>query len=224
MKNTEINGKVPQTGHGRQDTNGTERRNYERELERIIIENEGKRPTVLLHSCCGPCSSSVMEFLVQYFDLTLLWYNPNLYPQEEFDRRLDAQLELITKMGLADKVKVLVLPRQEEDYYSRIGGLENEREGGSRCAVCFRVRLETAARITAEKGFDFFCSTLTLSRHKNAVLINAIGEELAEKTGTRWLPSEFKKKGRELRSTQLCAENGIYRQNYCGCEFSMRRE
>ena len=201
-----------------------EKRNYEKELDGVIAAAAGSRPRVLLHSCCGPCSSSVLEYLTQYFDITLLWYNPNLYPQEEFDRRLAAQLELIEKMGLKERVSVRILPRREEDYYSRIGGLEGEREGGARCEVCFRVRLEEAAKIAAVEGYDYFCSTLTLSRHKNAVLINAIGEELAERTGAKWLPSEFKKRGRELRSTQLCSQYGIYRQNYCGCEFSMRPE
>lgn len=200
-----------------------EKRNYHRELEAFIAAQGEKRPRVLLHSCCGPCSSAVLEFMVKYFDVTLLWYNPNIYPQEEFELRYSTQLELIEKMGLADRVNVMYLPRRSEDYYSRIHGLENEREGGGRCAVCFRVRLEECARIAKDQGFDCFCTTLTLSRHKNAVLINAIAEEIAENVGVKWLPSEFKKRGGEQRSIELCKMLGIYRQEYCGCEFSMRR-
>lgn len=199
-----------------------EKRNYHRELEALIKTFDGKRPTVLLHSCCGPCSSAVLEFMVQYFDITLLWYNPNIYPQEEFDLRWRTQTELIEKMGLKDRIKTMYLPRREEDYYSRIRGLEAAPEGGSRCAECFRVRLEECARLTKEQGFDYFCTTLTLSRHKNAVLINAIAEEIAEKEGVKWLPSEFKKRGGEQRSIQICKDLDIYRQEYCGCEFSMR--
>lgn len=199
-----------------------EKRNYHRELEALIKTFGDRRPSVLLHSCCGPCSSAVLEFMVQYFDITLLWYNPNIYPQEEFDLRWNTQLELIEKMGLAGKIKTMYLPRRSEDYYSRIAGLENAPEGGSRCRECFRVRLEECARIAKEQGFDYFCTTLTLSRHKNAVVINALGEEIGEKAGIPWLTSEFKKRGGEQRSIAICRELDIYRQEYCGCEFSMR--
>ena len=198
-------------------------RNYQKELDRIIQKRGQKTPRVLLHSCCGPCSSSVLEYITQYFDVTLLWYNPNLYPKEEFDRRFQTQVELIEKMGLADKVDILAESWKSEDYYRRIKGLENEPEGGKRCTECFRLRLLETARLAKHYGYDYFCTTLTLSRHKDAVLINAIGEEIARATGVSWLPSDFKKRNGENRSIELSEQYGLYRQLYCGCEFSLRK-
>lgn len=198
-------------------------RNYQRELDRIIQKRGQKTPRVLLHSCCGPCSSAVLEYITQYFDVTLLWYNPNLYPKEEFDRRFKTQVELIEKMGLADKVDILAEPWKSEDYYRRVKGLENEPEGGKRCAECFRLRLLETARLAKHYGYDYFCTTLTLSRHKDAVLINTIGEEIAKAVGVSWLPSDFKKRNGENRSIELSEQYGLYRQLYCGCEFSLRK-
>lgn len=198
-------------------------RNYQKELDRIIQKRGKKTPRVLLHSCCGPCSSSVLEYLTQYFDVTLLWYNPNIYPKEEFDRRFQTQVELIEKMGLADKVSILAESWKSEDYYRRVKGLEEEPEGGKRCTECFRLRLLETARLAKHYGYDYFCTTLTLSRHKDAVLINAIGEEIARATGVSWLPSDFKKRNGENRSIELSEQYGLYRQLYCGCEFSLRK-
>lgn len=199
-----------------------EKRNYMKELDAIVAQNGTRRPRLLLHSCCGPCSSSVMEKLIRDFEVTLLWYNPNLYPQEEFDRRFAAQLELIEKMGLAEDVQILAEKRTHEDYLARVRGLEGEPEGGKRCTECFRMRLVECARLAKQYGFEYFCTTLTLSRHKDAVRINALGEEIGRAFGVKWLPSDFKKRGGELRSQQLSEQHGIYRQNYCGCEFSLR--
>ena len=198
-------------------------RNYQKELDRIIQKRGQKTPRVLLHSCCGPCSSAVLEYITQYFDVTLLWYNPDLYPKEEFDRRFRTQVELIEKMGLADKVNILAEPWKSEDYYRRVKGLENEPEGGKRCAECFRLRLLETARLAKHYGYDYFCTTLTLSRHKDAVLINTIGEEIAKAVGVSWLPSDFKKRNGENRSIELSEQYGLYRQLYCGCEFSLRK-
>ena len=198
-------------------------RNYQKELDRIIQKRGQKTPRVLLHSCCGPCSSAVLEYITQYFDVTLLWYNPNLYPKEEFDRRFRTQVELIEKMGLADKVNILAEPWKSEDYYRRVKGLEDEQEGGKRCAECFRLRLLETARLAKHYGYDYFCTTLTLSRHKDAVLINTIGEEIAKAVGVSWLPSDFKKRNGENRSIELSEQYGLYRQLYCGCEFSLRK-
>lgn len=178
---------------------------------------------MLLHSCCGPCSSSVLEYLTQFFEVTLLWYNPNLYPQAEFDRRFKTQVEIIEKMGLAHKVNILAESRKSEDYYAGIKGLESEPEGGKRCEMCFRIRLLETARLAAHYGYDYFCSTLTVSRHKNAVQINTIGEEIGKAANVAWLPSDFKKRGGEDRSVELSEKHGIYRQLYCGCEFSLRK-
>lgn len=197
-------------------------RNYQRELDRIIQKRGGRRPRVLLHGCCGPCSAGVLEYLTEYFDVTLLWYNPNLFPKEEFDRRFQAQVQLVEKMGLADKVSILAEPWKSEDYYKRVKGLENEPEGGRRCTECFRLRLMEAARLAKHYGYDYFCTTLTLSRHKDARRINDLGEEIGRAVGVSWLPSDFKKRGGEQRSVELTTRHGIYRQLYCGCEFSLR--
>ena len=197
------------------------RRNYSRELEQIIQNIKNEKPKVLLHSCCGPCSSSVLEYLVNSFGVSIFWYNPNLYPQEEYDKRLSTQIELLNKMNLSDKVNIISEPWRNEDYYCTVKGLEKEPEGGKRCAACFRLRLLECAKTAKEKGFDYFCSTLTVSRHKNAVLINSIGEEIAEEVGITWLPSDFKKHDGENRSVELSEKYGIYRQLYCGCEYSL---
>ena len=201
----------------------TMNRNYQKELDKIIAGLGGRRPRVLLHSCCGPCSSSVLEYLTQVFDVTVLWYNPNLFPQEEYGRRLNTQLELLEKMGLQDSVRILIEDWRPEDYRSRAAGLEQEPEGGKRCTECFRLRLEETARIAARDGYDYFCTTLTLSRHKDAVRINTLGEEIGRAAGVAWLPSDFKKQGREMRSTELAEQYGLYRQLYCGCEYSLQK-
>ena len=199
------------------------RRNYQRELDRIIEKNGDTRPKVLLHVCCGPCSSAVLEYLTQYFDLTLLWYNPNIYPEAEFDLRLETLKKLIGDMGLADRVKLLTQPHRSDEYYARVKGLEDEPEGGKRCTECFRLRLEEAAKAAKAGGFDYFCTTLTLSRHKDAVRINTLAEEIAQREGVKWLPSDFKKRDGENRSIELCEQYHVYRQLYCGCEYSFRK-
>ncbi len=199
------------------------RRNYMRELDRIIQKADGKKPRLLLHSCCGPCSSSVLELLTKYFDVSVLWYNPNIYPQNEFNKRFETLIELVEKMGLADSVQILAEPYKSEVYYEAVKGLENEPEGGARCAKCFRLRLMETAKIAKQYGYDYFCSTLTLSRHKDAVLINSLGEDIAKLVGVPWLPSDFKKRNGENRSIELCEKLDLYRQLYCGCEFSLHR-
>lgn len=198
-------------------------RNYQKELDRIIQKQGDRRPRVLLHACCGPCSSSVLETLTKHFDVTILWYNPNIYPHEEFDRRFKALIELIEKMGLTEEVSILGEPWKHEDYARRVKGLEDEPEGGKRCTECFRLRLLETARIARQYGFDYFCTTITLSRHKDAVRINELGEEIARLTGVPWLVSDFKKRDGENRSVELCEKLGIYRQLYCGCEYSLHR-
>ena len=193
-----------------------------REMDRIIEKEGDRRPRVLLHVCCGPCSSAVLEYLIRHFDLTLLWYNPNIYPEAEFDKRYETLLKLIGDMGLSEHVLVLREEHRSGEYYARVRGLEAEPEGGRRCTECFRLRLEEAARIAAARGFDYFCTTLTLSRHKDAVRINALAEEIARTAGVKWLPSEFKKRDGENRSIELCEKYNVYRQLYCGCEYSLK--
>lgn len=199
------------------------RRNYQRELDRIIERQGGARPRVLLHVCCGPCSSSVLEYLTRYFDLTLLWYNPNIYPEAEFVLRRETLLKLVSDMGLADRVSILLEEHRSAEYFARTEGLEAEPEGGRRCTECFRLRLEETARIAAARGFDYFCTTLTLSRHKDAVRINTLAEEIAAREGVKWLPSDFKKRDGENRSIELCEQYHVYRQLYCGCKYSLQK-
>lgn len=199
------------------------RENFFRKYDKIVASFGGERPRILLHSCCGPCSSSVIELLNAHFDVTVLWYNPNLWPEEEYEKRLETQKQLIA--CLADDVgahaELMVLPWRSEDYFSRIKGLEYEPEEGKRCLECFRIRLDETARVAAQYGFDWFCTTLTVSSRKDAVAINAIGRAAAEKYNVKWLPSEFRKREGNHRSIILSEKYGLYRQEYCGCVFSM---
>lgn len=198
------------------------KRNYSDEMDKTIGGFNGKRPSLLLHSCCGPCSSSVLERLTKHFSVTLLWYNPNLYPESEYERRLETQLDLLRKSGMADKVRIMIKLWSSSDYYEAVKGLEDEPEGGSRCEQCFRLRLFETAKIASENAFDYFCTTLSVSRYKNAPLLNEIGEAAGKEFGVKWLPSDFKKHGGEQRSQELSREYGLYRQDYCGCEYSLR--
>lgn len=198
------------------------RENFFRKFDKIVGQFGDAKPGILLHSCCGPCSSSVLELLSKYFDVTVLWYNPNLYPEAEYDKRLETQKQLIDAIAEDGvQAKLLVEPWRSEDYFSRIKGLENEPEEGRRCLECFRIRLEETARIASERGFEWFCTTLTVSSRKDAVAINAIGREAEAKYGVKWLPSEFKKREGNHRSIILSEKYGLYRQEYCGCVFSM---
>lgn len=198
------------------------RENFFRKFDKIVGQFGDAKPGILLHSCCGPCSSSVLELLSKYFDVTVLWYNPNLYPEVEYDKRLKTQKQLIDAIAEDGvQAKLLVEPWRSEDYFSRIKGLENEPEEGKRCLECFKIRLEETARIASERGFEWFCTTLTVSSRKDAVAINAIGREAEAKYGVKWLPSEFKKREGNHRSIILSEKYGLYRQEYCGCVFSL---
>lgn len=190
--------------------------NYQILTDKCIAALSG-RPRLLLHACCGPCSSSVLEYLTQYFDVTVLFYNPNIQPQAEYFKRLYWLRRVLEGMGLAETVPLLAEPWRNEDFVSAAAGMEQEPEGGKRCGVCIGLRMEETAKRAQEGGFDFFCTTLSVSPHKNAELINSIGQRLEAEYGVKWLPSDFKKRGGFLRSTQLCAEMGIYRQAWCGC-------
>ncbi len=198
------------------------RENFFRKFDKIVGQFGDSKPGILLHSCCGPCSSSVLELLSKYFDVTVLWYNPNLYPEAEYDKRLETQKQLIDAIAEDGvQARLLVEPWRSEDYFSRIKGLENEPEEGKRCLECFKIRLEETARIASERGFEWFCTTLTVSSRKDAVAINAIGREAEAKYGVKWLPSEFKKREGNHRSIILSEKYGLYRQEYCGCVFSL---
>lgn len=197
------------------------KRNYQNELDNIIKSISGTVPKLLLHSCCAPCSSYVLEYLSQYFEITVFYFNPNIYPEEEFFKRIDEQKRLISLMPTKNPVHFIENGYQSERFYAAVKGLEHIREGGERCFACYRLRLEETARLAAENGFDFFTTTLSISPYKNAPKLNEIGEELEKIYGVRHLTSDFKKKNGYKRSTELSKEYGMYRQNYCGCVFSM---
>ena len=199
-------------------------RNFQKELEKIIEENKknGVVPSLLLHSCCAPCSSYCLEYLSRYFKITVLYYNPNLFPAGEYERRVSEQKKLVSALPAKYPVTLVEMKGEPEEFYSAVKGLEHIREGGERCFACFRLRLERAARYAKENGFDFFTTTLTISPLKNAQKLNEIGEEAGEKFGVRHLPSDFKKKNGYKRSVELSKVYGLYRQDYCGCVFSKR--
>lgn len=194
--------------------------NYQRELDKLIASLE-KTPRLLLHSCCAPCSSYCLEYLSQYFEITVLYYDPNIYPEEEFRKRAEEVRRLISEMPFKNPVTLVVDDYDPDEFFSAVKGLENAPEGGERCFICYRLRLECAARYAAEHGFDYFCSTLSISPLKNAQKLNEIGAELSEIYSVPNLPNDFKKKGGYLRSIELSREYDLYRQNYCGCAFSV---
>ena len=196
------------------------KRNYQLELDRITASLSG-RPRLLLHSCCGPCSSYVLEYLTRYFEVFLSYYNPNIQPRAEYDLRLENQLKVLERMP---GVTLVPCGYDGGAYDEAARGLEDEPEGGARCTECFKLRLDFAAREAKRLGCDYFATTLTVSPHKDAQRINAIGEALAGKYGVKWLPGDFKKRDGYKRSIELSREFGLYRQNYCGCLFSKTEE
>lgn len=190
--------------------------NYQKQLDAVTARLTDK-PRLLLQSCCGPCSTYVLSYLTQYFDITLLYYNPNIQPREEYDLRLANQRKVLAAMP---EVHIMECGYDGEAYNEAVRGLEAEPEGGARCTVCFALRLEETARRAAEGKFDYFCTTLTVSPHKDAQRINAIGRALGERYGVQWLPSDFKKREGYKESIRLSQELGLYRQDYCGCLYS----
>ena len=198
--------------------------NYQLKLDKEIESLHGERPELLLHSCCGPCSSYVLEYLTQYYKVTLLCYNPNIWPPEENDKRLYYQRKIIDALGLKDEVSIVIPKYDHERYRQAVSGLETEPEGGLRCTECFRLRLHEAAGAAKKLGIGLYCTTLTVSPHKNAEKINTLGEEIGREYGVRFLPSDFKKRNGYKRSIELSREYHLYRQDYCGCEFAWRGE
>lgn len=217
------------------------KRNYQKELEKILMQlpqvgNEfsdrtmsdnispsasgSGTPTLLLHSCCAPCSSYVLEYLSNYFEITVFYYNPNIFPEEEYFKRVEEQKRLIAQMHTTYPVSFLEGRFDSREFYEAVRGLEQIPEGGSRCHACFRLRLKQTAKIALSQQFDYFTTTLTISPLKNAAILNEIGEELAREYQVCWLPSDFKKKNGYKRSIELSAEYNLYRQDYCGCIFS----
>lgn len=199
--------------------------NYQKELEKILerLRKEGRVPTLLIHSCCAPCSSYVLEYLSEYFRITVLYYNPNIYPESEYTKRILEQQNLIREMKFKHPVSFLAGRYEKEKFYSMAQGLEDVKEGGARCMKCYELRLREAARQAAAGGFDYFTTTLSISPMKNAQKLNEIGVRLGKEYGVEYLVSDFKKKNGYKRSIELSKEYDLYRQDYCGCEFSLRQ-
>ena len=209
--------------------------NYQKEMEKIIGRLES-RPTLFLHSCCAPCSSYCMEYTREYFDVTVFYYNPNISSDEEYRKRLEEEKRLIAAFNKqvetgnfvmnsfshATKIHIVEGDYRPQDFYNIARGLEQCPEGGSRCFKCYELRLRVSFRVAKERGFDYVASTLTISPLKNADKINEIGFALAEEYGVSWLPCDFKKKNGYKRSIELSKEFDLYRQNFCGCVYSMR--
>ena len=184
------------------------------------IARSEKRPRLLLHACCAPCSSYVLEYLSRFFDITLYFYNPNITPEKEYLYRSEELKRLVAEMGLGDGVDAVTEEYNSDEFYNIAKGLEDAPEGGARCARCYRLRLEASAKYAKEGGFDYFTTTLSISPYKNSRWLNEIGAELSEAYGVRYLFSDFKKKNGYKRSCELSETYGLYRQDYCGCEFS----
>ena len=178
-----------------------------------------QKPTLLLHACCAPCSSAVLEVLSEHFDITIFFYNPNISPKSEFDYRLDELYRLLGEMNLS-QIRIVAPDYDENEFFEIAKGNESLPEGGARCKDCYRLRLEKTAEYAKRDGFDYFTTTLSVSPYKNAQALNEIGSELSEKYGVKYLLSDFKKDDGYKRSCQLSREFNLYRQNYCGCIFS----
>ena len=197
-------------------------RNYQKELEKQIEKQQkvGIKPTLLLHSCCAPCSSYVLEYHSPYFNIYDFYYNPNISPKQEYEERKEELIRLIQELGLKQEIIFLEGTYEPETFFEMAKGLEALPEGQERCFRCYEMRLRESAKIAKEQGADYFATTLTISPLKNAQKLNEIGERIAQEYGVAYLPSDFKKKNGYKRSVELSAQYGLYRQNYCGCVFS----
>lgn len=198
--------------------------NFQKELDKLIDEISMKNitPKLMLHACCAPCSSYCLVYLSEYFDITVLFYNPNINTEIEYIKRADELKRLISEMEFRKKVDYIDLDYDPAEFYSTVRGLEDCEEGRERCFQCYRLRLERTAKCAHAGNYDYFCTTLSISPLKNATKINEIGYMLSEKYGVKWLPSDFKKKNGFKTSVELSEKYNLYRQNYCGCVFSMR--
>ena len=198
--------------------------NYQKELDKVIDSLKAKEcvPRLLLHSCCAPCSSYVLEYLSEFFEIVIFYYNPNIYPESEYYMRLAEQQKLIRDMHFKHPVSFLAGDYDRERFYEMVRGMENLKEGGARCFKCYELRLREPAEQAVKSGFDYFTTTLSISPMKNAQTLNSIGLEIAQEYGVKYLTSDFKKKNGYKRSTELSKKYGLYRQDYCGCEYSLQ--
>lgn len=204
----------------------SEKINYQLKTDEVIskVSEQPNKPTLLLHACCAPCATYVLEYLSRYFDITLFFCNPNITDTAEYEKRLSELKKLCETADFARNIEIVEDNLSSEDFFEYVKGFENEPEGGARCTRCFNLRLLRTAEYAKRENFDYFTTTLTISPHKNADLINRIGSHLSEEHGVAFLPSDFKKRGGYQRSIVLCREYNIYRQHYCGCEFSKTEE
>ncbi len=198
------------------------RENYSKKLDALISSLGEKTPRLLLHCCCAPCSSYCLEYLSAHFDITLLYYNPNISPENEFKKRSAELLRLSEVFPAKNKIEVVIPEYDPEEFFDAVKGLETVPEGGERCFKCYRLRLRRAARYAKEHGYDYFCSTLSISPWKNAEKLNEIGGELETEYSVAHLPNDFKKKNGFKHSVELSEQYGLYRQDYCGCVFSKK--
>lgn len=198
--------------------------NYQNELDKIIanLPQNSDKKRLLIHSCCAPCSSYVLEYLSQYFSITVLYFNPNITDRAEYNLRCAEQERFCNIFPTQNKINFVAGEYKPLDFFEATKDLQDEPEGGARCVECFKLRLEHTAQIAKAQNFDYFTTTLTISPLKNSQVINRIGADLQEKYGVNYLFSDFKKREGYKRSIQLSAEYGLYRQNYCGCVFSKR--
>ena len=199
--------------------------NYQKELDKLIEKHmaEGIVPSLLLHACCAPCSSYCLEYLSEYFDITVFFYNPNIDEEDEYLHRKQEEIRLIHALSAKRMIRMIDADHDSGRFLHAVKGFENEKEGGARCRICFALRLEETAKTAAAGHFDYFTTTLTISPLKNAPLLNELGSKMSEKYGVSFLPSDFKKKNGYKRSIELSKEYGLYRQSYCGCSFSKRQ-
>ncbi|MCY6959167.1 epoxyqueuosine reductase QueH [Clostridium brassicae] len=198
--------------------------NYQKILDKKLEEIKAldKVPSLILHSCCAPCSSYVLEYLSEFFDITIFYYNPNIHPENEYRKRVQEQKEFIAQLPTKIKINFIEEHYNTQEFFDIAKGLEEEREGGTRCFKCYELRLREAAKKAKKLNFDYFTTVLSISPHKNAEKINEIGEKLAKELDIKFLNSDFKKKNGYKRSIELSKEYNLYRQNYCGCVYSQR--
>lgn len=197
--------------------------NFQALTDREIEKLNGRKATLLLHACCAPCSTASLEYLAKYFDITLFFYNPNISSADEFQKRLCELERFVKEAPFANGIKIISPEYNHGEFLSAAAGLENAKEGGERCEKCFRLRLNKTAEQAGKLGFEYFATTLTISPLKNAEKINLCGEDAAVVGNVLYLPTDLKKRERYKRSIELSSEYGLYRQSFCGCEFSQGR-
>ncbi|MBP5772992.1 MAG: epoxyqueuosine reductase QueH [Eubacterium sp.] len=198
--------------------------NYQKKLDELIekLQKENAKPTLLLHACCAPCSSYCLEYLSKTFDITVLFYNPNIESELEFNKRVDELIRFIDECRSIEGVNLEILDYDNSEFYDAVQGMEDAKEGGARCFKCYELRLRKTAEYAKEHDFEYITTTLTISPHKNSEKINEIGLRVAEEYGLKYLLSDFKKNDGFKRSIELSKEYDLYRQSFCGCEFSKR--